>query len=188
MDTGACNYRRFLQGDEDGLVEIIRDYKDGLMLYINEYVGDIHVAEDLCEDTFVRLFVRQPHFSGKSTFKTWLYAIGRHIAADYLRKASRVTLLPPGEVEVMTLEADTESVATAYLRDERKATLHRALGHLPQDYRVVLHLSFFENLKNPQIAAVLGKSTRQVENLLYRAKGALRTEMEKEGFVYEDLP
>ena len=44
MDNGASSYRRFLEGDNEGFVEIIRDYKDGLMLYLNGYVHDIHDA------------------------------------------------------------------------------------------------------------------------------------------------
>ena len=55
MDNGACSYRRFLDGDENGVVDIIRDYKDGLMLYLNGFVQNIHVAEDLTEDTFVKI-------------------------------------------------------------------------------------------------------------------------------------
>ena len=70
MDNGASSYRRFLEGDDDGIVQIIRDYKDGLMLYLNSFVQNIHIAEDLTEDTFVKLIARRPRFSGKSTFKT----------------------------------------------------------------------------------------------------------------------
>lgn len=52
MDNGAGSYRRFLDGDDDGIVEIVRDYKDGLIFYINSYVNNIHIAEELTEDTF----------------------------------------------------------------------------------------------------------------------------------------
>lgn len=52
MDNGASSYRRFRDdGDEDGLVEIIKDYKDGLIFYINSFVGNIHTAEELAEGT-----------------------------------------------------------------------------------------------------------------------------------------
>lgn len=51
MDNGAENYRRFLRGDEEGIAEIVRAYKDGLIFYLNGYVNDISLAEDLAEDT-----------------------------------------------------------------------------------------------------------------------------------------
>ena len=80
MDNGASSYRRFLEGDNDGIVQIIKEHKDGLILYLNNFVVNIHLAEDLTEDTFVKLIANRSRFSGKSTFKTWLYAIGRNVA------------------------------------------------------------------------------------------------------------
>ena len=47
MDNGASSYRRFLEGDDSGIVEIIRDYKDGLIFFLNRYVNNIHTAEEL---------------------------------------------------------------------------------------------------------------------------------------------
>ncbi|MBD5159991.1 MAG: RNA polymerase subunit sigma-24, partial [Ruminococcus sp.] len=76
MDNGAVSYRRFLDGDDEGMVEIIRDYKDGLILYLNGITGNILLAEEIMEDTFFKLVVKKPKFSGRSSFKTWLYAIG----------------------------------------------------------------------------------------------------------------
>ena len=76
MDNGASSYRRFLDGDDNGFVEIVRDYKDGLILFLDSFVSNLSIAEDLAEDTFVKLGINKPHFSGKSSFKTWLYAVG----------------------------------------------------------------------------------------------------------------
>ena len=52
MDHGAGSYRRYLAGDDEGLHEIIREYRAGLILYLNSFVQNIHTAEDLTEDTF----------------------------------------------------------------------------------------------------------------------------------------
>lgn len=92
MDNGASSCHRFLNGDNTGIVELIRDYKDGLMLYLNGYVENIFVAEELMEDVFFKLVTKRPRFSGKSKFKTWLYAIGHHAAMDYLRHRARISL------------------------------------------------------------------------------------------------
>ena len=56
------------------------------MLYLNTFVGDLHVAEELCEETFVKIVIKKPHYNGKASFKTWLYTIGGNVARDYLRK------------------------------------------------------------------------------------------------------
>ncbi len=79
MENGAVNYNRFLDGDKDGMTEIIREYKDGLALYLNSFVRNICLAEELMEETFVSLVMKKPKYSGKSSFKTWLFAIGRNV-------------------------------------------------------------------------------------------------------------
>ena len=89
MDYLNDNYRRFLNGEDDGLTLIIKEYKDGLILYINNYVNNIYIAEDLMQETFVKIAVKKPEFKGKSSFKTWLYAIGRNTTLDYLRHNSK---------------------------------------------------------------------------------------------------
>lgn len=185
MDHGASSYRRFLDGDESGIVEIIRDYKDGLILYLNGFTQDIHAAEDLMEDTFVKLAVKKPRFSAKSSFKTWLYTIGRNTAIDYFRRGSKTIQVPLDDLQC--LSSDEEDLEQSYLQEERKITVHRVMRRLKPEYRQVLYLSFFEGFNNAQIAAIMKKSKRQVENLNYRAKRSLKAELDKEGFVYEGL-
>ena len=185
MDNGASSYLRFLEGDDDGIVQIIMEHKDGLMLYLNSFVANIHLAEDLTEDTFVKLIANRPRFSGKSTFKTWLYAIGRNVALDYLRKNTKLPIV--SAEEAMVLISDEADIARNYLRTERKIQVHNAMKRLNNEYRQVLYLVYFEEFQNQQVASIIGKSKKQIENLVYRAKLSLKSELEKEGFVYENL-
>ncbi len=185
MDNGASSYRRFLDGDDDGIVEIIRDYKNGLMLYLNGIVGNIHVAEELMEDTFVRIVVKKPRFSGKSSFKTWLYSIGRNIAVDYVRKNKKLPTV--SDDEVLFLLCDESDIEREYIQNERKILLHQTLKRLNPDYRTVLYLVYFEDFSIADTASVMKKTKKQTENLVYRAKLSLKSELEKEGFVYEEL-
>jgi RNA polymerase sigma factor (sigma-70 family) len=89
MDNGASSYYRYLAGDDSALGDIVRDYKDGLTIYLNSFTNNIHDAEELMEETFFRIAYKKPKFSGKSSFKTWLYSIGRNIAIDYLRRMKK---------------------------------------------------------------------------------------------------
>ena len=89
MDNGASSYRRYLDGNDNGIAEIVAAYKDGLILYLNGYVENIHTAEELTEDTFFRLVAKKPWFSGRCSFKTWLYTIGRNVAIDSLRRGAK---------------------------------------------------------------------------------------------------
>ena len=185
MDNGASSYRRYLSGDDNGIAEIVAAYKDGLILYLNGYVDNIHVAEELTEETFFRLIVKKPWFSGRCSFKTWLYTIGRNVAIDHLRRHSRVSETPVEALEnYLAEEADLER---AYIREERKRTVRRVMGKLNPDYRQVLWLVYFEDFSNREAAVILRKNERQIRNLLYSAKQALRNSLEKEGFTYEEL-
>ena len=181
MDNGESSYRRFLAGDIEGLREIINAYQYGLVLYLNSLVHNIRTAEELTADTFTELAVRRPRFSGKCTFKTWLFAIARNCAIDYLRKNRRLVSLDEQE----TLPDDTD-IEREYLREEQKCILHRALRQIRPDYAQALYLMYFEDFDTEGISKVMHMTKRQVSNILYRAKKALRTELERVGFQYED--
>jgi RNA polymerase sigma-70 factor (ECF subfamily) len=64
--------------------------------------------------------------------------------------------------------------------------IHKALHNLRTEYRQILYLSFFEGFSNAESAVILHKSKRQIESLLYNAKKALKTELERSGFEYEE--
>ena len=185
MDNGARSYRRYLEGDDEGIADIVREYKDGLILYLNGYVDNLYTAEDLTEDTFFRLMTKKPRFSGRSTFKTWLYTIGRNIAVDWLRHASKLTEIAPEDME--RYREEESDLERAYIREERKRAVHRSLGKLTPDYRSVLWLVYFEGFSSHEAGTILKKSERQMRNLLYRARQSLKSELEKEGFTYEEL-
>jgi RNA polymerase sigma-70 factor (ECF subfamily) len=184
MDNGESSYRRFLAGDDSGMVEIVREFRDGLMLYLRSYTDDINAAEDCVQDTFIRLAVKKPKFSGKSSFKTWLYTIGRNIAIDNVRKLHRNRGVPLSDCGILADEADLEQ---SYLVSEQKINLRHAICRLKEEYQQVLYLTYFEEFSNEDTAKIIGRSRKQIENLLYNARKALRTELEKEGFKYENI-
>lgn len=185
MDSGSSSYRRFLDGDETGLTEIVRDYKDGLILYINSIVHDIHIAEELTEDTFVRLVVRRPADKGNGSFKTWLYTMGRNRAIDYLRHSKHRREVP---IDACTDDATAaHSVEEVYFREEKRRAVHRALSRLKPDHQQVLWLIYFENFSCKQAAKVMKKKVHTVEVVAARARKALSEELRKEGYTSEIL-
>lgn len=183
MDYGAESYRRYLDGDNDGLKEIVETYFDGLMLYLNLFVRNLSEAEELAEETLFQLVSKRPVFSGKSTFKTWLYAIGRNVTLRYIRRREREAELLEEYDTVTTVEEDAER---ELLTRERDRSLYRAMGELKKDYRQVLWLRYFEKMDERSIATIMKKSVHSIEHLHRRAKEALREELRKEGFSYEE--
>ena len=184
MDQGAMDYQCFLTGEEEGLTRIIRDHKDGLMLYINGFVQNIVVAEDLTEETFVKLVMKKPRFLSKCSFRTWLYSIGRNTALSYLRckRITDVSLDTCGELmdEVTDLER-------RYIQKESSYAIHSIMKKLKPEYQHVLWLYYFEDFSHKEIAQIIGKSVHNVEVLTYRARQALKAKLLEEGFCYDEL-
>ena len=153
------------------------------MLYLNSFVQNIHTAEDLTEETFTVIAIKKPKFSEKSSFKTWLYAIGRNTSVTYLRKNTKLDVVP---LESQEYFADEKNIEDEYFKSEQKQVLHKAMHDLKLEYRQVLYLTFFEGFSNEEAASIMKKSRRQIENLLYNAKASLKTELERRGFAYEE--
>ena len=68
MDNGASSYLRFRDGDDNAFVSIIRDYKDGLILYLDSFTHNIYIAEELMEDTFVKIVTKKPAYHRSAAF------------------------------------------------------------------------------------------------------------------------
>ena len=182
MEEGFATYQQFLEGDMDVLEHIIAQYKDGLILYLVRFVNDIYVAEELTEDVFVKLVLKKPRFSQRAAFKTWLYAIGRNVALDYLRWRKR----QPLSLEEHDPGGEEASLEESYIQQEDRLRLHECIKQLKPEYAQVLWLAYFEGFSYQQIGRIMKKSTHSIETLAYRARLALKQILIKEGFEYED--
>jgi len=185
MDKGASCYQRYLDGDNSGLEDLVVEYNDSIVFYINGFVNNIATSEDIAADTFVELIVRKNHFKNNYLFKTWLFKIARNNAIDYLRKQSRWQAIPIEDIEDEL--ADKETLENSILKSEQDRQLHNAMKTMHNEYRDVLHLVYFEDMSYDAASTVLGKNAKQIKNLVYRAKQALKLSLEKEGFVYENI-
>ncbi len=177
MDNGESSYRRFLDGDESAFREILDMYSENLIFFINRYVNNISIAQELSEDVFVEILIHKKRYNFKTSLKTYLFTIGRNKAVSYLRRCARK---PEYAYEYIENESDRKNLEDEFIKKEQERKLHEALKKLNYDYKTVLHLVYFENMSNDDAASVMKKSKKQIENLLYRAKQALRKELERE--------
>ena len=179
MDNGASSYRRYLEGDEEAFHEIVKEYFDNLVFFINRYVKDYAAAEDIALDAFTYLVVHKYRYNFSVSLKTYLFMIGRSRALDYIRHRGKLSMVELSEAE--QLPSSDPSPEELVLEDQRKQALNRALAQLGEELRLVIHLVYFEGLTPDEAAKVLKKSRKQVYNLLYRGKKALRTILGEEG-------
>lgn len=183
MDECENSYLRYIQGDDGAFSSLVDACYDPMVLFINSYVHDLNFAEDIAEDTLVKLAVKKPKFDGRSSFKTWLYAIARRVMTDSIRKkAKHKTANVDIAAETVSDDADIER---DFIKKERDIILHRAMLRLKPEYRSVLWLSYFEDMKINDIAKAIGKTEDSAEHLLRRARQALKQILSEEGFEYE---
>ena len=178
MDHGASRYRRYLNGDEEAFHEIVKEYFDNLVFFIDRYVKDYAAAEDLALDAFTQLVVNKHRYDFRVSLKTYLFMIGRSRALDYIKHRSKQSTVELSEVNQA---ADDPSFEDMLLADERKRAINDALSRLSEEMQLVIHLVYFEGLSPDETAKVLKKNRKQVYNLLYRAKTTLRTILGEEG-------
>lgn len=129
-------YRRYLDGDEAGLSELMKKYGDALTLYIDGYLGDIHEAEDLMIEVFSYLLTKRPHIR-EGGLKAYLYKAARHMALRHKSRRPAVFSL-----EDLTQEPEAETLIEEVVKDrERSRILHLCMGRLHRSYREDLYLT-----------------------------------------------
>ena len=171
MDNGASSYRRYLRGEEEAFDRIIKDYFEHLVFFINGYVQDYAAAEDLAVDVFSDLIVHKSRYNFKTPLKTYLFMLGRSRALNYIKRRKIIPMVELTEAEHM----GAPSAEELFLADARKQALYRALDQLEEQQRTAIHLVYLEELSCADAAKIMKKNTKQVYNLLYRAKERLRT-------------
>ena len=124
----------------------------------------------------MQLYIKRPKYKSSCSFKAWLYTIGKNSALDYLKKLKRDRFSSLDDYYYISDETDIEG---AHIQGEENIRLHNAIRKLKKEYAQVLYLIYFEELTNPEAGKVMGKSARQVSDLIYRAKQALRAELER---------
>ena len=178
MDKGADSYRRFLAGDGRAIDAVMEELFYPLVFFVNRYVQDEPAAEDIAMDAMTELFVYKRRYNFKVSLKTYVFMLGKSRALNWLkhRKGLRETELT--EAEALAEEQELERRA---LTSERKRVVNAALARLPEEQRLAVHLIYFEELSYEEAARVMKKNSKQVDNLLYRAKKALRDILGEEG-------
>lgn len=171
LPTDEQLYHRYLMGENEAIDELLIRHKDGLVWFLYGVVHNAEDAEDLMMDTFALLLARRVKFRGESSFKTWLYGIGRKLAANYLRKHRMESLETVEEELLPSVAAGPEE---NLIEKERNQKLMLALQKMKPDYAQVLYLGYFEQMNAAQIAKVMKRSVRQVYNLTDRAKTRLK--------------
>ncbi len=169
--------------DPDLLDRLIEQYQFRLFRYLWHLTGDRQTAEDLFQETWVRVLERGHQYDGRNRFEAWLFSIARHLVIDRarLKKSSSLDALtdpnePGGGVQFE--DGSLPSPFEELSGKEEASRLSAAMQRIPATYREVLVLRFQEDLKLEEIGAVANIPLSTVKSRLYRGLSELRNLLE----------
>ena len=172
---------RLRRGDLDGLRVIVERYQHRLYRYLLRLLRDPAAADDLFQQTWLRVAERIRQFDPRRSFEPWLFTVARNLALDHLRRYRPESLDEPaagGDARGDFLSADAPGALERVIELERAAGVARAMSELPAIYREVLTLRFEEEMKLEEIAEVLDAPLSTVKTRLRRALEAMRHTLE----------
>jgi RNA polymerase sigma-70 factor, ECF subfamily len=181
MESEASAIARGLRRrDPDLLDRLIEQYQHRLLRYLVYLSGNRELAEDLFQETWIRVLERGHQYDGAHEFSTWLYAVARNLTIDYLRKKNPVSLdgLMDDEDRAPLEPADTRPMAWEVVQQHEQAErIGAALVSIPAEYREAVVLRFQEGLALNEIATVTGAPLGTVKSRLYRGLNMLMSRL-----------
>jgi RNA polymerase sigma-70 factor (ECF subfamily) len=172
---------RLRRGDPDAFDALLARYQNRLYRYLVRLTANPAVAEDLFQETWLKVITRIHRYDERRPFEPWLFSVARNLAIDHLRRASPESLDEPsesGETRIARLGADEPGSLERLLERERRGLLERKLEELPALYREALSLRFEEEMTFEEIAEVLSAPVSTVKSRVQRALSTLRKRMQ----------
>ena len=188
MDTAASTAsaeiaERLKRQDPLLLDQLIVEYQHRLLRYLLYLTSNRELAEDLFQETWMRVLVRGAQFNGNSRFDTWLFTIARNLVIDFRRRRTMASLDEMSEKaeddRPFEIASNDPTPFDNYLSRQHSALVAEALLTLEPLHREVLVLRFHEELALDQIATVTGAPLSTVKSRLYRGLAALKPFIEQ---------
>jgi len=166
---------RLAKGDMAALGDIVSRHQDNVLSLSYRVLGDWHRAEDVAQETFLRVHRAAKHYRPKAKFTTWLYRIVVNLCFDEQRKRTKAG----ASLENVGSEVLAESDCNAAERKELAELVRTSVNELPERQRLAVILHRYDGLSHGEISEVTGWTKSAVESLLVRAYANLRGKLEK---------
>jgi len=158
------------KGDLTAFEQLVRRHQGSAWNAAFRLVGDLHAAEDISQEAFLRILRAAGRYRPTATFRTYLYRVVTRLCRDYRRKATpSLCQNPDAQVD------HTPSPEACASASEEHRAVQEALASLPDRQREAIVLRYYERLSYEEIAGVTGGSRKAVERLLARGRAALGT-------------
>jgi RNA polymerase sigma-70 factor (ECF subfamily) len=165
------------RGDPGAFRELFEMYKDRVYSVALRYCGDAVLAQDIAQDTFIKVFATIGSFRGDAKFDSWLYRLVVNRCFDHKRKASRMMPLVDGLLSV--LRAPSANALDEIMRTETSGQLRSIVAALPPEQRMVIVLRYTQDLSYEEIAEIMGCSAGTVGSRLNRVHKLLEARLSR---------
>lgn len=166
--TGGWS-RALAQGDSAAFEALVRETRTALGRFLLRFCPSAHDAEDLVQETYLRVYQHRQKYDGRSSVKTWMFAIAMNLLRDRQRKKSAVRLVEDGLPAPVDQRLEKAELA------ERIRTLVQSL---PEGQREIFILYRYEGLPYDEIARMLGISVGAVKAQMHHALQKVRAGLE----------
>ncbi|MDX1682248.1 MAG: sigma-70 family RNA polymerase sigma factor [Phycisphaeraceae bacterium] len=175
--TDADLMRQYQAGQSDAFAALVERYRKPLFYFLQRYVRDPSTADDLFQETFLQVHRSADSFDPDRRLKPWLFTIAANKARDYLRRTQRRKTLSlsrsvgsDGEASFVDLmEGDLPDPGEDLEESETAERVRDVAGKLPEDYREILLLAYFQQFPYRQIAEILDIPLGTVKSRLHAA-------------------
>lgn len=161
---------RIKNKDEDAFIEFVDAYKKKLVMFCYSYTKDIHEAEDLSQEVFIKFYKSIDYFRFESSISTYLFQIARNYCIDYYRRK---------RIRQIFIGLDKAKESVEYMNNEDRMIIRQCILDLPENLRTMVILYYYVGMSEKDIGKIFNISNRAVEGRLYRAKQKLKKEFEK---------
>jgi len=182
LERDAQLMLRVREGDAESFALLLERHRTPVIHFLYRMIQNQAVAEELAQETFLRVYRSRESYEPTAKFTTWLFRIATHLALNWLRdhKNSRgeVTLDEPSDgFPTMQVAHSEASVEQRLVKESKAAEVRRAIGSLPQKQRGAVLMHKYQEMEYRQIATALKCSESAVKSLLFRAYETLRTRL-----------
>lgn len=172
-------------GDDKAFEVLVERFQDRLLNFVGRIVTDRETAEELIQETFMRIFNQKNSYTPEYAVSTWIYTIALNLARSELRKRKLRRFL---SLDFIKEEADVELADKINLKAESLAPIvQRAIEKLPDDYRTAFVLCDIQRLPYQQIAEVMRVPVGTVKSRINRARSMLRDKLKPYKEIYYEL-
>ena len=173
--------KRFQNGDENAYIELVNRYRDKILNFIFNYIGDFEISEDITQDTMIKLYHKKHYYKEIAKFSTWLYTIAKNLANTELRKKKqrKTTILSHISKDDKPYDIPSNSPGT-HQEIESEITrkiIKNAIDQLTDKFKTVILLRDIQELSYEDISSIVGVPIGTIKSRINRARLQLQIEL-----------